>query len=123
VTRRPRILLIDDHHDTLDMIEIFLFQDYDILTALNGFEGLTLAKEQEPDCIITDIMMPVMDGIKLFNALRKNESTAGIPVIAMTSFSKEANLKSLRNLGFTEVLVKPFNRDEILEAVSKALSR
>ncbi|MFW5775470.1 MAG: response regulator [Chitinivibrionales bacterium] len=114
-----KILLVDDNHDTLDLLEVYLYKEYDIYTALNGFEGLNIAREQIPDCILTDIMMPVMDGIQFFNHLRRDEATVHIPVIALTSFVKKANTKSLENIGFNDVVTKPLDRDRILDAVHK----
>jgi CheY-like chemotaxis protein len=120
---RTRVLIVDDNHDILDLLEVFLFGKYDIVTALNGFEGLKTAREMMPDLIITDIMMPVMDGIKLLNSLREDPKTAGVSVIAITSFIKKANIKSLLSVGFSTVITKPFTRDSIVGAVAKALAK
>lgn len=119
---QPKILLIDDSHDILDIMEMYLYKDFEVVTALNGFEALKKAEEESPDLIITDIMMPVMDGIRFFNSLRKNEKTASIPVIAISSFVKKITKKSLLNIGFTDVLPKPLDHDTVLETVEKVLS-
>jgi CheY-like chemotaxis protein len=119
---KKKILLVDDHHDILDLLELFLYRDYEIVTAANGFEGLKKAREEAPQCIITDIMMPVMDGIKFFNSLKKQEGTATIPVIGITSFVKKITIKSLLNLGFFGVITKPLDRDALLSTVIKALA-
>ena len=116
-----KILIIDDNDDTLDLIEIFLYKSYNIITAQNGFDGLNKAQEYIPDCIITDIMMPVMDGIKFFNNLKKNEELAHIPVIAITSFIKKMSTKSLMNIGFSDVISKPFKLNTILDTVKKVM--
>ena len=55
----PKVLLIDDSLDTLDLVEVFLYRDFDVVTAENGFEGFKRAQELLPDLVITDIMMPV----------------------------------------------------------------
>ena len=119
--KKNRILIIDDSDDTLDLMEIFLYKYYDVLTAHNGFDGLNIAQEEAPDCIITDIMMPVMDGIKLFNNLKKNEKIAHIPVIAITSFIKKMSTKSLLNIGFSDVISKPLKPDMIIKKVNKVM--
>jgi CheY-like chemotaxis protein len=119
---KPVILLIDDNADTLDLIELFLYRDFEIKTAENGFSGLKLAREKLPALIITDIMMPLMDGIKLFNDLRKLESTAKIPIIAMTSFMKRITKKSLLNMGFNGVIAKPIERDKLLALIRRVLA-
>ncbi len=115
------ILLIDDDHDTLDFLEIILSGTYTIVTALNGFDGISRAQETVPDLIMTDIMMPVMNGINFINNLRKNALTATIPVVAITSFVESNPVKSLLNLGFADVIGKPFVREDILRVASTIL--
>ncbi len=119
MTIKKKTLLVDDDHGVLDLLEVYLFEQYEIITALNGFEGLKIADEQMPDIIFTDIMMPVMDGIKFLNTLRRRPETAKIPVIAVTSFTKKMNEKSLLNLGFKGVIIKPLSREMVLEAIKK----
>jgi len=118
---QPTILLIDDNHDTLDLLEVFLFKEFEIATALNGFEGMRMAEELLPDLIITDIMMPVMDGIRFFNQLRRQEKMNSIPVIAMTSFLKKMTRKSLLNMGFNDIIAKPIERQTVIDAVTNIL--
>jgi CheY-like chemotaxis protein len=120
---KKKVLIVDDNHDILDLLEVFLFGKYDCVTALNGFEGLKTARELAPDLIITDIMMPVMDGIKFLNSLREDQTMAAIPVIAITSFVKKTNVKSLMSVGFSAVLTKPFSRDVIIGTVEKTLKK
>jgi CheY-like chemotaxis protein len=120
--RKPKVLLIDDSLDTLDLVEVFLYRDFDVVTAENGFEGFNRAQELLPDLVITDIMMPVMDGVRLFNDLRRQEKTAAIPVIAMTSFLKRITRKSLLTMGFNGVVAKPIDRQKLLQVIGKALS-
>lgn len=119
MSARKSILLIDDNHDTLDLLEMYLYRDYEIHTALNGFEGIERAREVRPGCIITDIMMPVMDGIKFLNTLRKDDELKDIPVIAVTSFVRRAATKSLTNIGFVEALAKPIDRATLVDAVNR----
>jgi CheY-like chemotaxis protein len=120
---KKKVLIVDDNHDILDLLEVFLFGKYDCVTALNGFEGLKTARELAPDLIITDIMMPVMDGIKFLNSLREDQTMAAVPVIAITSFVKKTNVKSLMSVGFSAVLTKPFSRDVIIGTVEKTLKK
>jgi two-component system, chemotaxis family, response regulator PixH len=121
--KQKTIILVDDDHGILDLLELYLYGDYKIVTALNGFEGLKKADELLPDFIITDIMMPVMDGIKFLNTLRKRPETANIPVIAITSFNKMRNEKSLLNMGFKGVVFKPLKREAILEAIDHVVGK
>jgi len=121
MSARRKVLLIDDNDHTLDLLELFLHRDYDILTAENGFQGLKVAQAERPDLIMTDIMMPVMDGVAFFNELRRREETARTPVIALTSFAEPTTVKSLLNVGFAGVLAKPFQRASILATVARQL--
>ncbi len=118
---KKKVLLVDDNHDILDLLEVFLFGKYDCIAAINGFEGLKAARDIGPDVIITDIMMPVLDGIKFLNSLREDPKTAPIPVIAVTSFIKKGNIKSLLSMGFSGVVTKPFERDAIIAMIEKSL--
>ena len=119
---KPKLLVVDDNLDILDLVEVFLYKDYDVNTAGNGFEGLKIAKRELPDIIITDIMMPVMDGVRFFNDLRKTQETSSIPVVAMTSFLKQITRKSLLNMGFNGVVSKPLDRERLLNIVKSILS-
>jgi CheY-like chemotaxis protein len=117
----PKILIVDDDHDTLDLLEMYLYKNYEVVTALNGFEALAKIEEELPSLIMTDIKMPVMDGLGFFNSLRKQPSTKHIPVIAITSFVKEHSVKSLINMGFNAVVAKPPDCKAVTEAAAKIL--
>jgi CheY-like chemotaxis protein len=121
MTARTKVLLVDDNHDILDLLEVFLFGKYECVASINGFEGLKAAHEIAPDIIVSDIMMPVMDGIKFLNSLREDPKTASIPVIAITSFIKKGNIKSLLSMGFSGVVSKPFDRNAIISVIEKSL--
>lgn len=123
MTEREKILIVDDDHDTLDLLEIFLYRNYEIITAVNGFEATARIEEEHPSLIMTDIKMPVMDGIALLNNLRKRPATNAIPVIAITSFTKEHATKSLLNLGFSGVISKPPVGKAVVELIGKLLGK
>ena len=97
--------------------------EYEVITAHNGFDGINSAQEESPDCIITDIMMPVMNGIRFFNNLKKNDKVAHIPVIAVTSFIKKMNTKSLMNIGFSDVISKPLKLNTVINKVQKVMEK
>jgi CheY-like chemotaxis protein len=117
----PKILVVDDDHDTLDLLELFLYKHYDIVTAMNGFEALSRVESERPQLIMTDIKMPVMDGIRFLNSLRKHSSNRSVPVIAITSFTQEHTIKSLTNIGFNGILVKPPDGKSVLELVTSLI--
>jgi CheY-like chemotaxis protein len=96
-----------------------------VTAAANGQMGLRMVREQQPDLIITDILMPEMDGIEMIMALRKLENT--IPIIAISggrrNIRAEFNLDSAGLLGVAATLTKPVNRSDLKRAVSTALGQ
>ena len=82
---QPLLLLVEDNPDVLYYLKSCLDKDYETVIARNGEEGLKLAKELLPDLIITDIMMPEMDGFQLIESLKKEQSTHAIPILVTTA--------------------------------------
>lgn len=118
---KKKILLVDDTEEMLDLLEIALYKQYDIYTAVNGALGIDMALKIQPACILTDIMMPVMDGVRFFNSLRKESTLEHIPVIAVTTFDKKMSTKSLINMGFYDVVTKPFELKKVVDVVNSLL--
>lgn len=118
---RKKIVIVDDEPEILDLFEIYLYKDFEVFTASNGFDGLKVAKEVKPDCIITDIMMPALDGIKFLNRFKKIEGMEQVPVIAVTAFSATLQEKSLRNIGFSMVIAKPVSRKVLIDSINEIL--
>lgn len=83
-----RILLVDDEPDVLSLYSIKLSRSgFQVLTATNGVDAITLAQRELPDIILMDMKMPVMDGVTAQHQLRENPSTASIPILFITAFS------------------------------------
>ncbi|WP_212748504.1 hybrid sensor histidine kinase/response regulator transcription factor [Pseudoalteromonas rubra] len=105
------ILLIDDTPDMLEFLHTVLAPDYQVLTASDGEAGLALARAKLPDMVISDVMMPVMDGFALTQALKSDPLTAHIPLMLVTAnLNEEKHLKGLA-LQADDYLTKPFNLD------------
>lgn len=110
----PVLLVVDDNEDIRSFIQLSLGKKYNIYTAENGKEGLELASKLIPKVIISDIMMPVMDGIELCNNIKSKKETSHIPVILLTAkLSKENEIIGLKT-GADAYIRKPFDV-EILE--------
>ena len=117
-----RILVIDDESHILHVLSLKLGKaGYEVLTAVDGEEGLHLAKESGPDLVITDIQMPYMTGIELSRALADDETTAGIPVIILTARGYALSSDDLQIQNVREVLSKPFSPRSLIELVSATL--
>ncbi|HSI91788.1 MAG TPA: response regulator [Adhaeribacter sp.] len=118
-----KILLIEDNAYIQENISLILeFAGYEIRVAENGLVGLKLVSEFQPDLIISDIMMPVMDGYEVLQALRANAATARIPFIFLTAkFANHSMLDGLE-MGACDYLVKPFHEQELLIAIENCLN-
>jgi len=118
------ILIIEDQPDMRENIATILeMEDFAVLEATNGREGLNLALEEKPDLILCDIMMPEMDGYDVLHALRKDRTVSGTPFIFLTAKGEKRDLRAGMNLGADDYLTKPVSADELLGAVNARLDR
>lgn len=117
----PIILVIEDNEDMLEFIKNQLEKNYKVHTTTNGLEGYTKAFDLIPDIIISDIMLPGMDGTEICRKLKNDEKTSHIPIILLTAkTSAESELEGIEN-GADDYITKPFNM-EVLEAKIKNLT-
>ncbi|MCB0581716.1 MAG: helix-turn-helix domain-containing protein [Phaeodactylibacter sp.] len=114
-------LLVDDQEDILNYLRALLAGNYRLATARDGQEGLSKAQELVPDIIISDVMMPKMDGIKLCAALRAEPATSHIPIILLTAKADLASRIEGLERGADAYLAKPFDKDELLVRMRKLL--
>lgn len=111
----PRILVVDDEPDVLFLMKTILGRaGHEVAMATNGAQGLEAAKQALPDLVITDLMMPVMDGRQMIARMKDDDDLANIPVIVVSAVPEEG-------LGADAVLRKPFGSDELLAAVERAI--
>ncbi|MGA9292484.1 MAG: hybrid sensor histidine kinase/response regulator transcription factor [Ignavibacteriaceae bacterium] len=108
------ILIVEDNPDMRSYIRDTLGNDYNIAEASNGAEGLQHAVDEIPDLIITDVMMPVIDGYELTRKLRKNLVTSHIPVIMLTAKAEENDKFEGLETGVDAFLIKPFSTKELM---------
>lgn len=118
------ILIVED----MDLLreglrEILANEGYRVITARNGREALDLMSNSLPDLIISDITMPVMDGIDFYSAVRARKEWIGVPFIVLSARSEPADFLVGRNLGVDDYLVKPVSRDELVTTVRSRLGR
>lgn len=105
----PLLLLVDDNPEMLAFVKDTLKSSYNITTASNGMEAIKIARTQIPDLIVTDVMMPEMDGYQLCEALKKDQKTSHIPVIMLTAkASPNSELRGFK-MGAIHYITKPFN--------------
>ncbi len=113
-----KVLLVDDDILIDKMISTF-FMSRGISTevAMNGIEGLEILKKMRPDAIILDLMMPEMDGFEFCELVKKNEQLKDIPIVVISAFCTESNIKRILALGACEFFKKPFRVKELTDKV------
>jgi len=118
-----RILVVDDEPQNLDLLEAMLTSSgYGVLLASGGEEGLRLAREQKPDLMILDLMMPGLSGFEVCARVKTDPQTGGIPVLFVTALSQISDKERALAAGGDDFLTKPFQRAELLTRV-EALMR
>ena len=127
--RKARILLVDDDPDFVESTKIVLeSKPYEVIVAVNGGEGLRKAREEKPDLILLDIIMPVEDGFTAAEQLKKDPQLANIPVLMLTSYStKGAETSIPRSRGYEleaeDYIDKPVKPQDLLAIVDKYLKK
>ena len=115
------LLIIEDHLEIRLYLKLIFGNEYNLLMAENGEEGFKKACEEIPDLIITDIMMPVMDGFKCCQLVKENLTTCHIPVILLTALTEEANVMKGIELGADDYIQKPFNPNILRTKVKRLI--
>lgn len=119
--RKPKLLIVEDNQEIKDYIHKVLSPEYQILEAQNGKEGLDMTIKEMPDCIISDVMMPEMDGIEMCDKIKKNEQTSHIPVIMLTAKTAiEQRIEGLK-AGADSYIPKPFNIEHLKIRIQKLI--
>lgn len=115
-----KILIIDDIEFTRNTIGKMLTRNgYEIIEAANGKEGIKMVEEHTPDLVLTDILMPEMEGLETIQTLKRNQPQ--LPIIAITGSTDSPFLQIAMKFGAAQGLNKPFKQAELLEAIHKVL--
>ena len=119
----PKILVVDDDEHILRSLSQYLeLEDFNVVSASSGPEALTLFAQEKPDLLVLDVMMPGMDGFQVLETLRKDPETAGVPVLMLTARDQHNDILKGYQMGATSYLVKPFNLDELVEAIREVFA-
>ena len=118
-----RVLVIDDRPDICETVAVTLqvVARWEVHTANSGKDGIRLASEVAPDCILLDVMMPDMDGPATLELLKSKEQTRNIPVIFLTSKVQASEQEKLSHFGAAGVLTKPFDPMRLGQDIRKVL--
>lgn len=118
------VLIVEDNEVIReDVAEILTLSNYKVIQAVNGKEGIEMTFEHLPDLIISDIAMPIIDGLGMLHVLRKDPKTEDVPIIFLTSKSDRNDFRNAMDSGADDYITKPFNGDELLKAVENRFRR
>ena len=120
-TIKPIALVVDNDKDMRNFIKSLLIENYKVIEAKNGFEGIEKAFKTIPDIVISDVMMPIKNGFELCATLKKDEKTSHIPIILLTAKTGEENEIIGLNTGADDYITKPFNPKKLTVRIQKLI--
>jgi len=117
---KKRILVVDDNPQLVDLLRIRLeYSGFEVLTAFDGKEGLDKARNDNPDLIILDVMLPKMNGYKVCRLLKFDQKYKHIPIVMLSSRAKESDAAIGIQTGANEYVFKPYDQKKLIEIVNK----
>ena len=119
---KKTILVVDDTDWNRDLLVQLLEDEYEVLQAVDGAEGVRKTEEVKPDLILMDLGMPVMDGWEATRRIKANDALKQIPIIAVTSHAMVGDEIDARKAGCDDYLPKPIDEDLLLQKIKKFLS-
>jgi two-component system LytT family response regulator len=117
------LILEDDENVRLPLIDLLEAENYEVFSAPDGKKGIELARKEKPDLIVSDIMMPELDGHGVFEALQKDPVTAVIPFIFLTAKTDPSDIREGLGLGADDYITKPFEQEDLLDSIQTRLNK
>jgi CheY-like chemotaxis protein len=121
VQNAPVILVAEDEDNNYELVKVVLSKRYRLLRAHNGIEAVTISEDEHPDLILMDIRMPDMNGLDATRIIK--EVNHDVPVIALSAYAFDENIKEAKEAGCDEFLAKPFRVEELLDKIQKYLKQ
>jgi two-component system cell cycle response regulator DivK len=119
-----RILIVEDQEDNRTILRDLLSNvGYELIEAVDGVEGIAMAEREQPDLILMDIQLPVVDGYQATQRIKANPNLRAIPVIAVTSYALSGDEEKARAAGCDGYVTKPFSPRELLARVREFLAK
>ncbi len=123
MSEKARILLIDDHQTVFRLLEaIVRIKGYTLLYAESGQQGIVMTRQEQPDLVLLDVMMPDIDGFKVCQYLQENDDTKEIPIMFLTARGADGDLEAGRKAGADGFMTKPFQTMEVLKQIERLLA-
>lgn len=110
-----KVLVVDDESFIINLLKNGLTENgFEVITARNGFDAILAVEEQQPDVVITDIMMPRLTGLEFLKALKNNPATADVPVFLISAMDQADMVQQGLDMGAVDYMTKPFKINEII---------
>ena len=120
---KKKVLVVDDEENVRHLVRSILGKENIVLEARDGQVAVDMARSQEPDFILMDIMMPNMDGYTACHTIKKDPMTKAIPVVMLTALGQELNMKLGQEMGADGYITKPFSSKVLLDTISRFLTK
>ena len=120
---KKKVLVVDDEENVRHLVRSILGKENIVLEARDGQVAVDIARRQEPDFILMDIMMPNMDGYTACHTIKKDPMTKAIPVVMLTALGQELNMKLGQEMGADGYITKPFSSKVLLDTISRFLTK
>lgn len=121
---KKRIVIIEDEPDILEVLSYNLKREgYEVLTASDGIQGLALVRQQVPDLVLLDLMLPGMDGVEICSSIKNEAATAGTLIVMVTAKGEESDIVLGLGVGADDYISKPFSPRELVARVKAVLRR
>ncbi len=117
-----KVLVVDDEVYILHILEFSLSAEgFEVITANNGELAIEKAKQEKPDLIVLDIMMPVLDGYETCRRLKRDSETKGIPVVLLTAKGRDVDKRLGFEVGAVDYVIKPFSPNRLIDRIQEIL--
>lgn len=122
--RRPTVLLVDDNAQNLELLEAYMedMPEVRVVTATNGLEALDKVREESPELVLLDIMMPKMSGFEVCKRIKSDPATRDISVIMVTALNETGDVERAAECGTDDYLAKPIDRLALIKQVRSMLA-
>ena len=119
-----KILLADDEDDVKIVLKMFLeTKGYTVCTAFDGLDAIEQARQEKPDAILLDVMMPLIDGFEVCKKLKADPATARIPVVMLSAASHSESVQKGLNAGAVEYMIKPFEPEQLEQLLASLVNK
>lgn len=116
------VLIVEDTELNVDLVTQLLEDEYDLLVARDGAEGVAMAEEHQPDLILMDISLPVLDGYEATRRIRANPALQATPIIGLSAHAMTGDAERAKAAGCTDYMTKPLDEDLLLQKLQAYLS-